>query len=465
MSDILKVSVPTSGYENNTRTNPITVNDTNIQNIVDPSKVMRPDGQSGNAEQQLSLNYESNFESFLAALKKRPNMIEVFSQIFFQMGMEVQSGIKSDFAQEIAKFMQLLQMSEGDLLEFLKGQANGAVRFHGKFFQGLQQVLYGTSSSELQREILNFLKTYNNVDAAPSTMKNIESIIKNMSKYLPSGFRGDLSQLLEKLQATGNQGNLGANAQKVAVLKQEIVPLLSAYIKRTNDLGVARDMITMLTLNIAKYEGGSLEKLQQSLLKMMDFKDFQKQFPDMDLQALEKMLTQKQTNAQIDQFLSLLESGIKGEGGWETKTVFQNIMQALLVNQSVYMPLMHFMLPVELLGNLMFSEIWVDPESEQSDGKGGTKHVTKLLIKFDIQDVGFFDLIIAQENSTIDLQLYYPKALIPMEKNIKKDIADLIEKNGLTLRSASFYQSIKPKTISEVFPKIYERKNGVNVKI
>ena len=75
MSDILKVSVPTSGYENNTRTNPITVNDTNIQNIVDPSKVMRPDGQSGNAEQQLSLNYESNFESFLAALKKRPNMI------------------------------------------------------------------------------------------------------------------------------------------------------------------------------------------------------------------------------------------------------------------------------------------------------------------------------------------------------------------------------------------------------
>lgn len=465
MSDVLKVSVPTSGYENNTRTNPISVNDTNIQNIVDPSKVMRPDGQSGNAEKQLLLNYESNFDNFVAALKKNPNMIEVFSQLFFQMGMEVQSGIKSGFTEEIAKFMQLLQMSEGDLLKFLKEQLNGGVRFHGKFFQSLQQVLYGTNSSDLQREILHFLKTYNNVDAAPSTMKNMQSILKNMLKYLPSGFRGDLSQLMEQLQSAGGEGQLGANAEKLAILKQGIVPLLSAYVKRTNDLGTARDMITMLTLNIAKYENGSFEKLQQSLLRLMDFKDFRAQFPDMDLQALETMLTNKQTNEQMDQFLSLLQSGMNGEGGWETKTAFQNIMQALLVNQSVYMPLLHFMLPVELLGNLMFSEIWIDPESEQSDGKGGIKNVRKLLIKFDIQDVGFFDLIIAEENSTIDLQLYYPKALIPMEKNIKKDIAALIERNGLTLRSASFSQSIRPKTISEVFPKIYERKNGVNVKI
>ena len=105
MPDILKVSVPTSGYENNVKTNPITINDAQIPNIVDPSKVTRPDGQQASLEQQLSLFYESNFDGFISALRNSPDVVELFSQIFFQMGIEVKSGIGDKFAEELAKFL------------------------------------------------------------------------------------------------------------------------------------------------------------------------------------------------------------------------------------------------------------------------------------------------------------------------------------------------------------------------
>ena len=466
MPDILKVSVPTSGYENNVKTNPITINDAQIPNIVDPSKVTRPDGQQASLEQQLSLFYESNFDGFISALRNSPDVVELFSQIFFQMGIEVKSGIGDKFAEELAKFLQMTKMSEGDLLSFVKNQAESSMKFQGPFFQLLQQVMNQTSSTELQREILNFLKTYNSVDSSASTMNNMYSILDNIAKYLTSNYRAPLEQLMQKLhlpQAFSSwQGSDPAN---IALLKKDIIPFLSNYIKQTNDMGPVRNLITMLMLNIAKYENGSMGRLTQAFERLMNYQDFNRVLGNMKPEDLRQILLEKTGQAYADQFYALVERGIKGEAGLEAKSVFQNIMQSLLLNESVYMPLQHFMIPIDLMGKMLFSEIWVDPNHKRKNEKGETRQSSKLLIKFDIKDVGFFDLIIVQEDRSIDLQLYYPASFVDKEKQIQKDIAQLVEKNGLILRTALYARSWKPKTISEVFPQIYERKNAINVKI
>ncbi|MCQ4727885.1 hypothetical protein NE664_14705, partial [Anaerotignum faecicola] len=98
MSDILKVTTPNTVYENAQRPKNVTVNDPVIQNIADPTKVTRPDGQAAANEQNLGLNYESNFEGFISLLRNMPNITEIFSQIFFRMGTEVSSGIGENFA-------------------------------------------------------------------------------------------------------------------------------------------------------------------------------------------------------------------------------------------------------------------------------------------------------------------------------------------------------------------------------
>ena len=87
------------------------------------------------------------------------------------------------------------------------------------------------------------------------------------------------------------------------------------------------------------------------------------------------------------------------------------------------------------------------------------------LIKFDIKDLGFFDLIVSQHKGKVEVQLFYPPSLAADEKALKKDIASIVEKNGFSAANVALGRSVKPKTITEVFPKIYERKNGVNAKI
>lgn len=466
MSNILKVSVPTGGLENNTRTNPITVNDANIQNIVDPSKVVKPDGQRTNSDRNMGANYESNFQSFVSALRNKPELVETLKSIYFQMGSMVSSGIGEDFAAEIAKFLEMTKMTPEDAVKFLQEQGSQNNKFSSDLFQALKLVLNNTKSVELKTSILSFLKAYNDVSASGNTLKNIVSVLKSMSKYMPQSYRQGLLDAAANLE---KNSTLGAAEKNITVLKREILPFLSAYTHRTHDMGKVRDFITLLTLNTARYENGTMEKLLSEFQKMSSFQDFKKVFGD-DLQAvfesfLQELTTEKSSSF-ADKLLANMQRGLNGEGGYEMKTVFQNIMGSFLLNESVYMPLQHFVFPVELFGRQMFSEMWVDPDCGQRNGADSDgEKMRKLLIKFDIKEVGFFDLILLHQGNKLDIQLRYPEKYQLMEKDIKKGITELVNRNGMVCQKLFLTKSTVPVTISEVFPQIYERKNAINVKI
>ena len=117
------------------------------------------------------------------------------------------------------------------------------------------------------------------------------------------------------------------------------------------------------------------------------------------------------------------------------------------------------------IGKLMFSELWIDADEEKKEKDSETEKNIKILIKFDIKNLGFFDLIINYKNDIIDMNLFYPERLSSNEKIIKSEITDIVKRNGLKVNSLQLEKSIKPKTVSEVFSKIYERKNSINVRI
>ena len=52
----------------------------------------------------------------------------------------------------------------------------------------------------------------------------------------------------------------------------------------------------------------------------------------------------------------------------------------------------------------MYSEIWVDPD-EESGNPGSKERGIKLLIKFDLKDVGFFDMMMYYEKGKMDTYL------------------------------------------------------------
>jgi hypothetical protein len=140
----------------------------------------------------------------------------------------------------------------------------------------------------------------------------------------------------------------------------------------------------------------------------------------------------------------------------------------MLINESVYIPLIHIMLPLNVENKMMYSEIWVDPDdkSDKGDKSSSSKErKTKLLVKFDIKDVGFFDLIMLHSTGKLDVQIFCPEKLVRDNKDIKEGLKEIIEKNGMSAGLISVETNGVPVSISEVFPKIYERKNIVNVRV
>lgn len=471
MPNILRVTTPPTGMDNNVKNNPLTTNEKQIQNPVDPAKVVRPDGRSdaGDSQQtKLSLNAQSNFGNFIQQIGDAPQLTELFSTLFLQgMGNMVEAGIGPDFAEEISKFMEMIKMSDPELVNFLKNQTSGAVRYTGTFYNMLRQVMNETQSVELKAGILDFLKQVNDMSSGPHLLENIRGGLDTISKYMLRSDRQAVQQMMNQLDMKALPGDTKQNA---AFLKNEVLPMLGEYIAKTRDFGVVRDLIGVLTFNVARYENGNVDKLIDNFAKLLNFQGFRAKFQAIQPEDLPQILQhtsyEKATkeNTWAEKFLNIVETGVKGEAGLENKQVFQNLMNAVLLNESVYMPVMHLMLPLQLNGQMMFSEMWIDPDDESgvADGEGRR---TKLLIKFDIKDLGFFDMILLYGKEKMDMYLSYPEILADKEKEIHDALESIMAQNGIAFHSLILEKAAEPVSLSQVFPKIFERKNTVNVTI
>lgn len=486
MSEIMRVNQPVSnsGYDNNTvRNNPIVSTDSQIQNIVDPSKVVRTDGKTeAEAEEKFAFSNESNYQGFVQALKETPQLAEIFSKIIMLDAQQmVTAGLSENFAQELSKFMDFLKMDAGQLLTFIKTQTGGAAQFNGAFFQSLKDILYSSNSVELRKEILSFIKHYSNMASGPHLLNNI---VTEMDEVMARMFKADAKELKslmdnlilpDKVDKSGNQfkqtGDIVRNNS--AVFQQDIIPFLSKYVSRTRDMGVVREIMTLVTLNVARYIDGSSENVMQSFENLFKYRDFNLKLGELKNGNIEMILNRMLASQEeegktqwTDTFINIIDAGLKGEAGYENKAVFQNVMNAVLLNESVYMPLIHVFLPVELYGNMMLSEMWIDPDAEDNNSRGGRadKNI-RMLIKFDIKDVGFFDLIIHYRDGRVDMMLAYPPKLAGAEKEIKRGLGQIVEQNGLSFHSFVVEQSRKPVSLMQVFPKIAEGRNSINVRI
>lgn len=472
MSNVLKVTTPATGYENTVKNNPATGEEKQIQNPVDPGKVIRPDGRTDSGQNQnlqLLLSSQSNFGSFLQRINDIPELTQLFSMLLMQgEGNLVEAGIGPGFTKELEGFMEMMQMTEKELLGFLKSQTDTSVRYKGAFFTLLKDVMGKTSSVELRTAVLDFLKRYNDMSSGSHLLSNIDNNLKEITQYM---FRADRQGLQELMAHLNLEAPNGETYENVRLLKQQIIPFLSSYINKTHDLGKIRDLIGVLTFNISRYENGNTDRLMQGLQRLLTFTVFKQRFEGIDEGNLMAILQNtdfekaSKSAAWADKFVDIIKMGISGEAGLENKQVFGNLMSSILLNESVYMPILHLMLPINLNGKQMFSELWIDPDEENGPMGAEGGPYTKLLIKFDIRDLGFFDLIMLYGQQKVDMELYYPESLAPMEKEIQSKLTAILEQNGLTCRSLALGRAGAPKTISEVFPKIFERRNAINVTI
>lgn len=478
MPQLLGPTNPVPGYDTPTvKVTPPMPGDTNVQNIVDPNRVVRPDRRtdqqdSGDTTGSYAARFDSGFMTFLQRLQNAPNLTGTFLQALqWQMGTAVSSGIRAGFASDISQFLEFLHMDESQLLNFLQGQIQSGSRFSGTIFQTLRDAYNGTQSDLMKTEILQFLRRYSNYSSTAHLEGKILRTVANMGESLPSRWGGPLEEILAKLQ---NGVASGDRAGNLRLLRGELFPLIANYVSTTHDHGRARMLLSLLMLDVARYENGSEGALLQSFRLLASngaLPTALNGLKDGDILRLLQSTDYgkaSRNNLFADRLASMTSRALAGEGGVEAQEAFRNIMAALLINESVYMPVAHFLLPLEMNGNLLFSELWVDPDAEDDrkkssgDSKGPT---TRILLKMDIQSLGAFDVLINARESTVSMSVRCPEEVAAFSEQISHALEDILTRNGLKPDTVVVAAMKKPLTISEVFPKLFERMDSINVKI
>lgn len=479
MANLMGVTNPVSGQDNANinRQLPNSTNaNQNIQNAPNLDRVNRSDNRT---EQQnagdstgpgKALRYDSNFQAFMQKLRAMPELNRTLAQIILQYKSVVSSGMQQGIAQEMAQLLKMLPMDEKQLSQFLNQQLHDSERFNGPLFTLLREAYSQSQSETIKGDILQFLKRYSDYTSTSHIQGNILRTLTNISRHIPASFG---SQLLELAQQLGEQFASGDRAAALKMLQTKILPFLGNYTERTHDMGTSRSLISQLALDISRFENGSADGLLQALNQLISHNSLRGRLGNLTPEALLNFIKNSdftkapQENHFANQLAKTAHAALRGDGGVEAQEAFRDIVQALLINESVYMPLKHMLIPIDWQGKMMFSELWLDPDAEDNMHRGGDPrdNTFRLLFKLDIQGLGFFDIIMASRGEEVELLVSCPEQVAGFANVIQSEMNRILTDNGLKPNGVQVVQMQQPVAISAVFPKIAEGENSLNVQI
>lgn len=479
MPSLLGVTNPVPGQDTTNINRQLPVNpssDTRVQNAPNLDRVSRPDNRterqdSGDAAGPGgSLRYDSNFQAFLQKLRDTPGLAQTLARLMAEYKSIVSSGMDEGIAAEMGQLLSMLPMDESELLKFLTQQLGDSARFRGPLFTMLREAYSQSQTQNIKTDILQFLKRYGDFTSTEHIEGNLLRTLGQLGRAIPASYSRPLTPLTQQLQSLFQSGD---RAGALKLLQGSILNHLARYTEATHDMGLSRTLISQFALDISRYENGSEENLLLSFNQLLSHESLKAQLGNVTADALLNSIKNNDfaraanENQFANQFARAADMALRGSGGAEAQESFRQIIQALLINESVYMPINHIILPMEWQGKFMFSELWVDPDAEDNLHKGGGKkdNTLRFLLKVDIQGLGFFDIVMGSRGQDVEMLISCPATVAPFSQIIQNELSRILTDNGLRPAGIQVTKMERPLTLSAVFPKIYEGENSVNVKI
>lgn len=476
MPDLLGVTNAVPGNDANliNRNMPSIPNDPRVQNATDLNRVSRPDNraerQDAGETGSQAARYDSNFITFLQRMSETPGLARTMAELLRSyQGTRVSSGMEEGIAVEMSALLEMLKMDEKAFSAFFRSQMDLSRRFSGPLFNILREAFGNSGSEVLRGNILQFLKRYSDYSSSQHVQGNLLRTLTRLTRAIPASYGNQLLAMVSELE-----GKMGAGDRSGALklLQGSIMPFLAGYTSRTNDMGLSRALISLLALDVARYESGSKEGVMQAFRQLGGSAMLREKLGGVSEVDLLRLLERSRfgqasgSDQFADQLAQTAQRALRGGSGAEVQDAFRNIVSAFLINESVYMPLTHLVLPLEWQGKMMFSELWVDPDAEENlkQGREGRDNTIRFLFKMDIQGLGFLDMVLSCQKENVDLQLYCPYAMAPFASTVQAELTRILTDNGMTAMSVQVRPMEKPLPISAVFPKIFEGGSSIDVK-
>ena len=143
MPNLLGVTNPVPNYDNTNSNRPIVnaqkPDNPLVQNVPDPTRVVRPDAKTeqqgaDNPLASNNLRYDSNLQVFLQQLRNMPDLMGELSKVVtFLNGMVTTPGLDAGVVQELQTLLQMFQMDSEQFRSFFLSQIQTGTRLAGLY--------------------------------------------------------------------------------------------------------------------------------------------------------------------------------------------------------------------------------------------------------------------------------------------------------------------------------------------
>lgn len=476
MADLLGAANRVPGYDaSNNHAAGAAVRNGNrqVQDVPDPTRVGRADPRTeqqgaDNALQSDIPRYDSNLETFLQRLREAPDLAQMLGKTMVLLRSVAQTpGLQAGIARDIAQLMEMFQLDGKGFEQFFMDQVHAGNRFSGPLFSLLRQAYDTLPGKHARKTVLEFARRYSDFSSTEHISKSMLSLLRQMNDYMPKSWRGRLEELTAQLE---NGLAAGARGENLKLLQGEVIPYLGSYVERTHDLGPLRALLSLLVLQVTRYENGDETQMLQAFRRMEGYGGVLSGLNQLDDAAILKLLREHDFSRAAgssfaDAFSNTAAQALRGTFGPDVRDGFAEIVRSLLVQQSVYMPINHMFFPMAWNGRMAYSELWVDPNAQERKGDGSAQDKVQFLFKLDVEQLGFLEVALGAMGEQVDLQVFGPDSIYQHAPLVAADLKDILERHGLAGREVRVSKLEKPLELTQVFPNLFEGKQGVDVKI
>lgn len=140
-----------------------------------------------------------------------------------------------------------------------------------------------------------------------------------------------------------------------------------------------------------------------------------------------------------------------------------DMIQGLLSAPGVFTPLLHFLVPMNMEGMKAFGELWADPDADRDPVTGDPDN--HLFLCFEIEGAGYFELEVYARGKTVNASLMCPAGTERSYLPIKETIPELAAACGYNAEKVMIQPLKRKRDLTNIFPKLNERRTGLNVRI
>ena len=196
MANILQVTSPSVNTDNRNISDSQKAADQEsnqrIHNLVDPSRVVRADGQeegkAGDAATGNKYNvidYESNYGAFIKKLGEGLQLPRLLEQLFSRETAGLLFGEHAEVGELVEQLLSSVRVSSPEeLLELMQGQQFSSAKFTGSFFDALRNMLQQSPAEGPNEAFAAFLKALNDFSSGSHFLHRMRTLTNDIESLL-----------------------------------------------------------------------------------------------------------------------------------------------------------------------------------------------------------------------------------------------------------------------------------------